>query len=165
MSRPLRPNVVTVGDNPVAKVKCEPDRDEVNVDALLNEIMVRFEFGLGTSFDLQFTTMDGNRLLAMRRFVVVVAFEDIVTSNVNFEQTMTKTVQRRMCMPISDWYIFDPVAEILRHDEGVIEDDNDIDLDKANPTALQQFIKSKRGKGFPPGTSRADMIEEAKKYL
>ena len=162
MSRPLRPNVIAVFDNPVAQVKCEPDRDEINVDALLNEIMVRFEFGIGTSFDLQFLTMDGTKVLAMRRYFVSSAVESIVTLPMNFDQTMTRSVFHRMCVPISDWFIFDKVAEVLRSESAAADDD--IDFENASPAVLQAFVKAKRGRGFRPGTSYEDMLKKAREY-
>lgn len=162
MTRLLRPTVQTVADNPVAQVKCEPDVDDINVEQLLNEVLARFEFTLGTSFDLQFLDMAGENILAMRRYIVTKAVENIVTTGVAGNSTMTRTMQQRECQPIGDWHIYNEVANILKSG---LSGANSLDLENATPQELQAFVKAHRGKGFKPGTARRKMILEAKKLM
>lgn len=164
-NRPIKPNVVTTFDNPIVQVKCDPTEDEVNVDEILRQVLTRFEFVLGTSFDLQFLTLDGSRILALRRYIVIQVTEEIVTSNVNHYQTMTKTVYHRTYKPLGELLIFDEIAAVLSNQLRRRLPKKTVDIDKMNVAELQSTMKSVTGKGFPPGTSRADMVEGVRAHL
>lgn len=158
MARLIRPTVTTVTDNPIVQIKLDPAEDEVDLDALLQEVLIRFEFVLGTAFDFQFLNLQGTRVMALRRYVVTEVTEQVATSRMSHYQTMTKTIYNRRCEPIGDLIVFDETANVLRDrprrrlsDEGTV-------LDNMTTAELQAHMKALTGKGFVPGTSRDTMI-------
>lgn len=173
MNRAIKPTVNPTYDNPVVQLRCEPDNDEIDVDELLQQVMQRNEFGLGTSFDLQFISMDSTRLLAVRRYIVSKVEEEIVTNSMSHFQTMSKTVFHRECEPLMPMVVLDPSAEVLRgkkkkkkkktQREETTNIEKQTDIEKMSASELQSLKKSITGKGFSVGTSREDMVKELRK--
>lgn len=108
-----RPHVVTVADNPIVQLKCLPSEDEIDIAAILHQTLVRFEFVLGTSFDLQLMDLDGTEIFATCRFMVTKAKDRLITSDVNTYQTLSKTVTDRECQPISPPIFFNDEARVF----------------------------------------------------
>lgn len=164
MTRPLRPNVISTFDNPIVQLKCEPEVDKIDLDVILREVLIRNEFVLGTSFDLQFLTMDGTRILALRRYIVVSVVENIQVASMGFDKTMSKTVVDRKCLPLGDLFVFDPIAEVLRNGSAKPIDEK-ISIDKMGPGELEEIKRDKTGRGFKPGTSYEDMVGAVKSLI
>lgn len=162
--RVVRPQVINVFDNAVVQVKCVPDEDEINVEALLGQSLARFQFIIGTSFDLQFLSMDGALLLAVRRYIVTEVKDRIAVEDVNHYQTLTKTVYDRKCAPIGDLIVFHETGEQLRK---IFVDgrNGNLELDEMSPADLQSTMKKLRGSGFTVGTTKPKMIRSIRKHL
>ena len=171
MPRPIRPKVQTVADNPIVQVNIEPSVDEVDINRILGETLQRFEFGIGTSFDLQFLNMDGTQILALQRFIVSKVVEEIVVSDVSNYQTMTKSVFRQGCEPLTDLIIFDEEAEVLR--DNVLEKEKEEEpldlenlvLEEMGPPALQKLMKRLTGRGFGRGVPRDEMVKAIREQI
>ena len=165
--RVLKPQVINVFDNAVVQVKCIPEEDEIDVASLLGHSLARFEFTIGTSFDLQFLSMDGSELLAVRRYIVNAVKERIHINDMNHYQTMTKTVFDRSCDPIGDLVVFHEEGEILRQnlEGGGKAEIKDTKLEDMNAGALQGTMKKLSGTGFPVGTKKNDMVKAIRKHL
>lgn len=174
--RLIRPNVINDFDNPYVQVKCDPTEDELDLDALIYQSLTRFEFILGTLFRVQLISLDGTTILAYREYMVTQVREEVRVDQMNFSQTMTRTVFHRKADPISDWHVFDeraasfrkqrkklgtPPAEVVKP---VLVND-ETDLDKLSPAKLQGKMKDLTGKGFAPGTSSDDMREGIREAL
>ncbi len=162
--RVLKPQVINVFDNAVIQVKCIPGEDEIDVATLLGHSLARFEFTIGTSFDLQFLTMDGTQLLAVRRYIVTEVTERVAINDVNHYQTLSKTVFDRKCAPIGDLIIF--------HEEGnqlfkslVDEKPKSSKLADMSTADLQSTMKELRGSGFKVGTKKDTMVKDIRKHL
>ena len=162
--RVLRPQVMNVVDIAVVQVKCVPGEDEINVEEVLGHSLARFEFTLGTSFDLQFLTMDGTRLLAVRRYIVSEVTERVAVSDINHYQTLTKTVFDRKCAPINDLIVLHEDGNELRKNFADASAD-DLELDDMSPASLQKTMKQLRGKGFKVGTTQDTMVKSIRKHL
>ncbi len=163
--RVLKPNVINVFDNAVVQVKCIPGEDEVNVETLLGQSLARFEFILGTSFDLQFLSMDGTKLLAIRRYIVNEVKDRIAVNDVNHYQTLSKTVFDRTCAPLGDWVFFHEEGNQLRKSLMGEEKPKSSELGGMSPAGLQGTMKKLRGKGFPRGTTKDSMMRDIRKHL
>ena len=169
-NRVLKPQVINVFDNAVVQVKCIPEEDEIDVTSLLGHSLARFEFGIGTSFDLQFLSMDGSQLFGVRRYIVNEVKERLAVNEVNHYQTMSRTVYDRTCEPIGDLIVFHEEGEILRQNlegkkiNGSVNT-NDSELEDMSPANLQGTMKNLRGKGFPVGTTKPQMIKAIRKHL
>ena len=165
--RVLKPQVINVFDNAVIQVKCIPGEDEIDVATLLGHSLARFEFTIGTSFDLQFLSMDKTQLFAIRRYIVNEVTDRIVTSDINHYQTLSKTVYDRKCAPIGDLVVF--------HEEGYLlfesladkkpEKPNSAALSDMSTADLQSTMKKLRGKGFIRGTTKVTMVRSIRKHL
>ncbi len=164
--RVLRPQVINVFDNAVVQVKCIPGEDEIDVAQLLGHSLARFEFIIGTSFDLQFLTMDGTQLLAVRRYIVTEVKERLDVSDINHYQTLTKTVHDRKCSPIGELIVFHEEGYQL-HKSLVGEKPNKpkSELSEMSTADLQSTMKQLRGKGFPMGTKKDTMVKDIRKHL
>ncbi len=165
--RVLKPQVINVFDNAVVQVKCVPGEDEIDVEVLLGHSLARFEFTIGTSFDLQFLNMDGSRLLAVRRYIVTEVTDRIAINDVNHYQTLSKTVYDRKCAPIGELVVFHEEGNLLFNslvDKGPKELDTS-KLDDMSTANLQSTMKGLRGKGFPMGTTKVKMIKAIRKHL
>lgn len=163
--RVLKPQVINVFDNAVVQVKCIPGEDEIDVAALLGHSLARFEFIIGTSFDLQFLTMDGTKLLAVRRYIVDNVKDRIAINDVNHYQTLSKTVFDRTCSPIGDWVFFHKEDNQLRKSLMGEEKPKSSDLGGMSPADLQGTMKRLRGKGFPRGTKKDVMVKDIRRHL
>lgn len=164
VKRVLKPQVINVFDNAVIQVKCIPDEDEIDVAALLGHSLARFEFTIGTSFDLQFLTMDKTQLLAVRRYIVTEVTERIAVNDVNHYQTLSKTVFDRKCAPIGDLVIFHEEGNKLRK-RLMGEKPKSSELKEMSTADLQGTMKKLRGKGFPMGTKKGVMVRDIRKHL
>ncbi len=160
--RVLKPNVINVFDNAVVQVKCIPGEDEINVETLLGHSLARFEFIMGTSFDLQFLSMDGTKLLAVRRYIVNAVSDRIAINDVNHYQTLSKTVFDRSCAPLGDWMFFHEEGNQLRKS---LIGEKPKELSAMSPADLQGTMKRLRGKGFPRGTKKNEMMKDIRKHL
>lgn len=166
--RVLKPQVINVFDNAVVQVQCIPEEDEIDVASLLGHSLARFEFGIGTSFDLQFLSMDKSQLFGVRRYIVNEVKEGLDVHDINHYQTMSKTVYGRKCSPIGDLIVFHEEGEILRQNlEGgrKAETKKDTKLEDMNAGDLQGTMKQLRGTGFPVGTKKDTMVEAIRKHL
>ncbi len=162
--RVLKPQVINVFDNAVVQVKCVPGEDEIDVEALLGHSLARFEFIIGTSFDLQFLSMDGTQLLAVRRYIVNEVKERLHVSDINHYQTLTKTVFDRKCAPIGDLVVFHEEGNLL-FNSPVDEKPKSSELRDMSTADLQSTMKKLRGKGFPMGTTKGTMVRDIRKHL
>jgi hypothetical protein len=158
-NRQIRPSVVTTPDNPTVRVKCDPVEDELDINMLINQAITRFEFILGTSFDLQILNLDGTRILALQRFVVTMVRDNVVTSNVDHYQTMTKTMTKRTFSPIGEMFIFDETAASLLNGVDHKPEAAEEDIAGLSTAQLQSIMKNLTGKGFKVGTKREAMVE------
>ncbi len=165
--RVLKPQVINVFDNAVVQVKCVPGEDEIDVDTILGHSLARFEFIIGTSFDLQFLNMDGTRLLAVRRYIVNEVMERLDVSSINHYQTLTKTVFDRKCAPIGDLVIFHEEGNLLFKSlvDEKPEKPKSSELRDMSTADLQSTMKKLRGKGFTVGTDKGTMIKSIRKHL
>ena len=163
--RVLKPQVINVFDNAVVQVKCIPEEDEINVETLIGHSLARFEFIMGTSFDLQFLSMDGTKLLGVRRYIVNAVSDRIAVNDVNHYQTLSKTVFDRTCAPISDWVFFHEEGKQLRKNLLGEEKPKSSDLSGMSPASLQGTMKKLRGKGFPRGTTKDSMMKDIRKHI
>ena len=165
--RVLKPQVINVFDNAVVQVKCVPGEDEIDVEALLGHSLARFEFIIGTSFDLQFLTMDGTRLLAVRRYIVTEVTERVNVRDINHYQTMTSTVFGRKCAPIGDLVVFHEEGNLLFKSlvDEKPEKPNNSELRDMSTADLQSTMKKLRGSGFPMGTTKVAMVRSIRKHL
>lgn len=166
--RVLKPQVINVFDNAVVQVQCIPEEDEIDVASLLDHSLARFEFGIGTSFDLQFLSMDKSQLFGMRRYIVHEVKERLAVNVMNHYQTMSKTVHDRKCSPIGDLVVFHEEGETLRRNlEGGEEAETKAnkELEDMSPADLQGAMKQLRGKGFPMGTTKPIMVKAIRKHL
>ncbi len=165
--RMLKPQVINVFDNAVVQVKCIPGEDEIDVESLLGQSLARFEFIIGTSFDLQFLSMNGERLFAMRRYIVTEVVERIATSNMGYNQTLTRTVYDRKCSPIGDLVVFHEEGDLLF--KSLVDEEpekpNTAELANMNSASLQSTMKKLRGSGFPVGTTKGTMLKSIRKHL
>ena len=162
--RVLKPQVINVFDNAVVQVKCIPGEDEIDVASLLGQSLARFEFIIGTSFDLQFLTMDGTQLLAVRRYIVTEVRERIAIRDVNYYQTLTQTVYDRKCAPIGDLVVFHEEGNQLRKSL-VDEKPDSSELGDMSTADLQSTMKKLAGEGFPIGTTKAKMVHAIRRRL
>ncbi len=163
--RVLKPQVINVFDNAVVQVKCIPEEDEINVKTLLGHSLARFEFIIGTSFDLQFLSMDGTQLLGVRRYIVNMVADRIAVNDVNHYQTLSKTVFDRTCEPIGDWVFFHEAGKQLSKVLMGKEKPKSEDLGGMSPADLQGTMKRLRGKGFIRGTKKDVMVKEIRRHL
>ncbi len=164
--RVLKPQVINVFDNAVVQVKCIPEEDEIDVASLLGHSLARFEFTIGTSFDLQFLSMDKSRLFGIRRYIVTEVNERLAVNDINHYQTMSKTVHDRKCEPIGDLIVFHEEGEQLRENlEGKKTKTNNTELKDMSTADLQSTMKSLRGKGFSMGTKKNTMVTAIRKHL
>ncbi len=168
--RVLKPQVINVFDNAVVQVKCIPDEDEIDVASLLGHSLARFEFTIGTSFDLQFLSMDGKQLLGVRRYIVNEVKERLAVSDINHYQTMSKTVYDRKCAPIGDLIVFHEDGEQLRNNlegekTGKKTKTSNSKLEDMSTAELQGTMKNLRGSGFPMGTKKNMMVKSIRKHL
>lgn len=166
-NRVLKPQVINVFDNAVVQVKCVPGEDEIDVESLLGQSLARFEFIIGTSFDLQFLSMNGERLFAIRRYIVTEVLERIATSNMSYNQTLTRTVYDRKCAPIGDLVIFHEDGNLLFKSlvDEKPEKPNNSELRDMSTADLQSTMKRLRGSGFPTGTTKVVMLKSIRKHL
>ena len=162
--RVLKPQVINVFDNAVVQVKCVPGEDEIDVAQLLGHSLARFEFIIGMSFDLQFLSMDGTQLLAVRRYIVNEVKERLHVSDINHYQTLTKTVFDRKCAPIGDLVVFHEEGNLL-FNSPVDEKPKSSELRDMSTADLQSTMKKLRGKGFPMGTTKGTMVRDIRKHL
>ena len=164
--RVLKPQVINVFDNAVVQVKCIPDEDEIDVATLLGHSLARFEFIIGTSFDLQFLSMDGTQLLGIRRYIVNEVTDRIATSDINHYQTLSKTIFDRKCEPIGDWVFFHEEGNQLRKNlVGGKPNNKTKEYDKMSVADLQSTMKGMRGSGFKVGTKHGAMVKAIRKHL
>jgi len=165
--RVLKPQVINVFDNAVIQVKCVPGEDEIDVAQLLGHSLARFEFIIGMSFDLQFLSMDGTQLLAVRRYIVNEVKERLHVSDINHYQTLTKTVFDRKCAPIGDLVVFHEEGNLLFKslEDEKPEKPNSSELRDMSTADLQSTMKKLRGKGFSMGTTKATMVRSIRKHL
>ena len=161
--RVLKPQVINVFDNAVIQVKCVPGEDEIDVETLLGHSLARFEFIIGMSFDLQFLSMDGSRLLAVRRYIVNEVTERLHVSDINHYQTLTKTVFDRKCAPIGDLVVFHEEGNLL-FNSPVDEKPKSSELRDMSTADLQSTMKKLRGSGFPMGTTKVAMVRSIRKH-
>ncbi len=165
--RALKPQVINVFDNAVVQVKCIPGEDEIDVESFLSQSLARFEFIIGTSFDLQFLSMNGERLFAIRRYIVTEVVTRLATSDMGYNQTLTRTVYDRKCAPIGDLVVFHEEGDLLFKslvDEEPVEPDIS-KLDNLSPADLQSTMKKLRGSGFKVGTTKGTMLKSIRKHL
>jgi len=165
INRAIKPTVINTPDTPNVQFRCDPQTDDINIDQLLAIILARFEFTLGTSFDLQFLTLDGKQIVAMQRYLVTRVIEDIETTDVNHYQTLTRLTHRRDCNPISEMYIFDESANSLRGHSEQQDASEIVDIDAMSVSELQSAMKSITGKGFRAGTTKEQMVEAVREHL
>lgn len=164
--RVLKPQVINVFDNAVVQVKCIPSEDEIDVASLLGHSLARFEFIIGTSFDLQFLSMDGSQLLGIRRYIVNEVTDRIAVNDVNHYQTLSKTVFDRKCEPIGDWIFFHEEGNQLQKSlVGDKPNKKTKDLNKMNVADLQSTMKGLRGSGFTVGTKHGTMVKAIRRHL
>ncbi len=164
--RVLKPQVINVFDNAVVQVKCIPEEDEIDVATLLGHSLARFEFTIGTSFDLQFLSMDGSQLFGIRRYIVTEVKQRLHVNDINHYQTMSKTVYDRKCEPIGDLIVFHEEGEQLRENlEGKKTKTKNTELKDMSTADLQSTMKGLRGKGFSMGTKKNTMVKEIRKHL
>ncbi len=164
--RVLKPQVINVFDNAVVQVKCIPEEDEIDVAALLGHSLARFEFIIGTSFDLQFLSMDGSQLLGIRRYIVNEVKDRISINDVNHYQTLSKTVFDRKCEPIGDWVFFHEEGNQLQKSlVGNKPNKKTKELGKMNVADLQSTMKELSGSGFKVGTRHNTMVKAIRRHL
>lgn len=164
--RVLKPQVINVFDNAVVQVKCIPEEDEIDVASLLGQSLSRFEFIIGTSFDLQFLSMDGSQLFGIRRYIVTEVKERLAVSDINHYQTMSRNVHDRKCEPIGDLIVFHEEGDILlKNLEGEETKTSNSELKDMSTADLQSTMKKLRGKGFPMGTKKDMMMKDIRKHL
>ncbi len=163
--RVLKPQVINVFDNAVVQVKCIPSEDEIDVAALLGHSLARFEFIIGTSFDLQFLSMDGSQLLGIRRYIVNEVTDRIAVNDVNHYQTLSKTVFDRKCEPIGDWIFFHGEGDQLQNSLVGEKPNKTKEYDKMSVADLQSTMKGLRGSGFTVGTKHGEMVKAIHKQL
>jgi len=166
--RVLKPQVINVFDNAVVQVKCIPSEDEIDVATLLGHSLARFEFIIGTSFDLQFLSMDGSQLLGIRRYIVNEVKDRIAVNDVNHYQTLSKTIFDRKCEPIGDWFFFHEEGNQLQKNLVGDKPNNKTEkkeFDKMSVADLQGTMKGLRGSGFKVGTKHGAMVKAIRKHL
>lgn len=135
----ISPQIIVTPDTPM--VLFREAKEAFDIEAEVMKVVQRQGWGLGTRFNVHFISHDRTTLLATAEYIVTGEVEDYVTNDVDGYQTMSKTVFRRKCARLGDWTKFDAPKE----------------PDTSIP-ALQKRMKELTGKGFPPGTSRDDML-------
>ena len=115
--------------------------------------------------------MDGNKLLAVRRYIVTEVIERLSVSEISHYQTLTKTVFDRKCAPIGDLIVFheegNQLLESLVDGEPNSSENVKPDitkLDDMSTANLQSVMKDLSGGGFPIGTTKKKMIKSIRKH-
>lgn len=172
-SRKLRPHIIPEFDNPVVIVRCDPLLDDIKVDELVQEALVRFEFVLGTFFRFLLIDIGNEDVLAYREYLVSSVKETMRTDQVNYAQTLTRNIATRKATVVNDWVVLHESAEQFRPKKvrqklGEIkpkkaksEDPSAVSKEELltlNPAKLQQRMKQITGSGFPPGTDKGAMV-------
>lgn len=98
----IHPEIIVTPDSPV--IRLHQPRELVNLDVELPRIMHAQGWGVGTYFHVQFLSHDKTKLISSAPFVVTEEIEQVVTSEANPYQPMTKTLYTRKAERIGEWW-------------------------------------------------------------
>lgn len=164
-NKAILPNVINDFDNVIVQFKCvpwEPEYEDFDIDVEVLKAVNRYEFILGTPFYVQFIDPEGERVLAIQKYLVNSVKESIHTSEIDYYRTMQKNVVVRTCVvlePIKflvDDYLPSKKRPRLGKKVDVLE------LEQMNTSDLQSLAKRTLGKGFPVSTPKEEMVEKLK---
>ena len=101
----ISPQIIATPDCPTVIIR-EPQEAIENLDLVLQRVLYRQGWGLGTHFNVHFVDHDRHRLLALGQFVVIEDREEIRTVETVPDQPMTKVEHIRRYAQLESWREF-----------------------------------------------------------